>query len=92
MLIRAAMYTQGSIILDSVVAPLIEEARKTDMALANETGPAMTGPPGGETEKDRILRVLQKMHWHYGKTCKSLRISRPTLTKKMDRYGIAKKR
>jgi len=92
MLIRAAMYTQGSIILDSVVAPLIEEARKTDTALANETGPAMTGLPQGETEKDRILRVLQEMHWHYGRTCKSLGISRPTLTKKMDLYGILRKR
>jgi len=92
MLIRAAMYTQGSIILDSVVAPLIEEARKTDTALANEKGPAMAGLPGGETEKDRILRVLQEMQWHYGNTCKSLGISRPTLTKKMSQYGIAKKR
>jgi len=92
-LIRAAMYTQGSIILDSVVAPLIEEARKTDAALANEKGLTMTGEPRkGETEKDRILRVLQEMHWHYGNACKSLGVSRPTLTKKMEQYGILRKR
>jgi len=92
MLIRAAMYTQGSINLDSVVAPLIEEARKTDAALANEKGPSMTRLSGGETEKDRILRVLGEMQWHYGNTCKSLGVSRPTLTKKMDQYGILRKR
>ncbi len=90
-LTRAAMYTQGRIILDSVAAPLIEKARKTDTFPADEKDATGKGRAPAETEKDRISRVLQETHWHYGNACRSLGISRPTLSKKMEQYGIGKK-
>ncbi len=88
-LTRAAMYTQGDIILDSSVAPLIEEAERTNAPVpVNESG-----TPGRRTasEKDLILQALEKNRWHYGNVCKALGMSRPTLNKKMEQYGIPRK-
>jgi len=89
-LTRAAIYTQGSIILDTTIAPLIEKEERPE-TWGKETGEAGKGTVLAETEKDRILRVLEENHWHYGRACKSLGISRPTLSKKMRQYGIPSK-
>ncbi|MHB8110802.1 MAG: sigma-54-dependent transcriptional regulator [Syntrophorhabdaceae bacterium] len=89
-LTRAAMYTQGKIILDSVIAPLIKEAHKTDMTLNGMARPTKANSIP-ESEKQKILKALETTHWHYGKTCSILGLSRPTLNRKMERYGIPKK-
>jgi len=89
-LTRAAIYTQGGIILDTTIAPLIEKEQKPETQ-GEEKGETGKGPAPAETEKDRILRVLQENRWHYGRACKSLGISRPTLSKKMEQYGIPSK-
>jgi two-component system, NtrC family, response regulator AtoC len=88
-LTRASMYTQGNIILDFSIAPLIEEAKRTNTpAPVNETAAV-----GGRvvSEKDLILQTLEKNRWHYGNACKALGMSRPTLSKKMEQYGIPRK-
>ena len=41
-----------------------------------------------EIEKDAIVKVLQLNHGHLAKTSKELGISRPTLNKKIKKYGI----
>lgn len=89
LLTRAAMYTQGSILLDAAVSPLLEkgEIRSTGEGGSNHRKAA----DAGETERDRIIRVLSDVHWHYGNACKALGVSRPTLNKKLREYGISPK-
>jgi two-component system response regulator AtoC len=87
-LTKAAILTKGDIILYPALAPLLL------------TGNAATGKGQGErdpkeelfeTERDRIIRILNDVRWHYGHACKALGISRPTLNKKMKDYRIEPK-
>ncbi len=88
-LTRAAMYTRGRVILDTVVAPLLEKGDGPVPERGDrETGADRFSP---ETEKEKIVRILQDTQWHYGNACRSLGISRPTLNKKMNLYGISPK-
>ncbi len=88
-LTRAAMYTQGTVILDSIITPLIEEAKMSEVSITGKESTLRNGPV--ISERDRVLKALEEHHWHYGKACKALGMSRPTLNKKMDQYGIPKK-
>lgn len=88
-LTRAAMYTQGNIILDSVITPLIEEAQKIDINLKSKN--EVSGGAMPVSEKEKIIKALEQSHWHYGKACQCLGLSRPTLNKKMEQYNIPKK-
>lgn len=90
-LTRAAMYTQGEVILDAVIAPLIDKAENLSVPGEVQSG-TDEGAYAGETEKDAIIRALRETRWHYGNACKLLRISRPTLNKKMGQYGIPLKK
>jgi len=42
-----------------------------------------------QAERILILRALEASHGHKGKTCEMLGISRPTLERKLQRYGVA---
>ena len=80
-LTKAALVTQGDVILEEDIASLLsaqEETPKGSAAMSLE-----------EVEREHILKVLQYAGWHYGKTCKLLGISRPTLRQKMKKYGIS---
>jgi two-component system, NtrC family, response regulator AtoC len=44
-----------------------------------------------EIEKDYIVNVLNAVDWHFGKTCRILGISRPTLRAKLKKYEISEK-
>ena len=86
-LTKAALKTKGDIIAADEVTSLLPGAdRKTGWE--SESDPAEVP----QTEKDLIFRVLNDAHWHYGRACESLGISRPTLTKKMKNYKIPSKR
>ena len=79
LLTRAVIHTQGNTILDDVVAALL--CRKE-------------APDSGDqrkADKAQILDVLQSTKWHYGNACKILRISYPTLKKRIREYGILPK-
>ncbi|MCK5916794.1 MAG: sigma-54-dependent Fis family transcriptional regulator [Cocleimonas sp.] len=41
-----------------------------------------------EIEKLHVIRVLQQTHWHKGKTCEILGVSRPRLRRMMANYAI----
>jgi two-component system, NtrC family, response regulator AtoC len=84
-LTRAAMYTQGGIILDQVIAPLIGGAEERSES-RKEPAPKDVNSHG--TEKERLLAVLQEVRWHYGDACRVLGISRPTLSKRLKICGI----
>ena len=91
-LTRAAMYTQGEIMIDTTITPLLENrGRQAAMPVRKEGRVNKKGIDSDETEKDRIIRVLQEAQWHYANTCKVLGISRPTLNKKLKKYGIPPK-
>lgn len=83
-LTKAALLTKGDVIPDDVVASLLS---RTKERRENQD----VGPEEPKTEKERILRVLNDVRWHYGRACERLGISRPTLTKKMKDYGISPK-
>ena len=85
-LTRAAMYTQGDMILDSEIRALLDKADGKALRDEGEPHRNHTEPP--ETERERIIKVLDEVHWHYGNACKALRISRPTLNKKLKEHGI----
>jgi len=42
-----------------------------------------------EVEREHIVRVWALARGHKGKTCQMLGISRPTLERKLKKYGIA---
>lgn len=89
-LTRAAMYSQGEAILDSAIAVLIDNREATGTP-GEMTGMETKAPAPNRTERDIILGALEESRWHYGRTCKSLGISRPTLKKKMERCNIPSK-
>lgn len=81
-LTRAAINTHGELILDESLSLLVDKAdfkEKEDIFIM---------PSLQEVEKEHIKRVLEHTHWHLGKTCDFLCISRPTLRQKMKEYGI----
>jgi two-component system, NtrC family, response regulator AtoC len=84
-LTRAALDTQGELILEETIASLIGSAP----ARGGEAAPAFRGPSLQEVEKEYILKVLSDTRWHFGKACTLLGVSRPTLRAKLKVYGIS---
>jgi len=86
MLIHAAIHTQGEIILEELIRPLFGERyfhhQKQMEAIPKE-------PNLKYLEKEYIARVLNQTHWHLGKTCQLLGISRPTLRNKLKIYDLS---
>src|SRR5437868_6851774 len=84
-LTRAAVLSQGDMLLQ-------EHLVEPGMSTRAETAPA---PANGriatldEVERDHIVRVWALTRGHKGKTCQMLGISRPTLERKLKKYGIA---
>jgi len=84
-LTRAAISTQGEVILDEFITPLLgkNESKEIDK---KDTFNVLSLQ---EVEKEHVLRVLNHTRWHLGKTCELLGISRPTLRQKLKEYGIS---
>ncbi|OPY67694.1 MAG: Transcriptional regulatory protein ZraR [Syntrophorhabdaceae bacterium PtaU1.Bin034] len=80
--------TRGNIILDDLVCHLIGDGEPDGHDSVE--GGAEPSPTFrlDNVEKEHILRILDKTHWHYGKACDLLGISRPTLRQKLQKYGI----
>jgi len=84
-LTRTAIVTPGEVILDESLSLLVHKSE----TLEKEKADILTMPSLQEVEKEHIMRVLEYTHWHLGKACDLLCISRPTLRQKMKEYGIA---
>ena len=85
-LTHAAINTQGEIVLEELIIPLLGNK------LSNHRNPKdMTNrePNLKDIEKEYILGVLNQTHWHLGKACELLGISRPTLRHKLRAYEIS---
>jgi two-component system response regulator AtoC len=81
--IRTAIETPGEVILKENITPLLG---KKEIIKGSDGFPTLNLK---EMEKEYILKVLNFTHWHYGKTCKLLGISRPTLRQKLKKYGVS---
>jgi two-component system response regulator AtoC len=86
LLIHAALHTQGEIILEEFTSPLLDQRFFNHQ---NERGLSPNEQDLKTLEKDYITRVLNQTHWHFGKTCEILGISRPTLRHKLKTYNIS---
>ena len=78
-LTRAAVLTKGDVLDLSDFRP--ESA-------APHAAPETEWPPLKEIERRYIIRVLAYTGNNYGETCEILGITRPTLRKKMEDYGL----
>jgi two-component system, NtrC family, response regulator AtoC len=92
-LTRAVVLSPGEVLLSDNL-PSLTESDGTGV----EPPPSLPfGLDGGHTsfptleqaERILILRALEASHGHKGKTCEMLGISRPTLERKLQRYGVA---
>lgn len=83
-LLSAAVMTQGDIIPEYVIIPLL--TRATD----KQPGAVPHGSLQ-EVEKEHISKVLNHTGWHVTKTAQILGISRPTLRAKIRQYKIEPK-
>ena len=86
-LTRAAVLSQGDLLL---------EEHLIDQPPAAGPEPTPLPPAGGdgrvptldEVERDHIVRVWALTKGHKGRTCQMLGISRPTLERKLKKYGL----
>jgi two-component system response regulator AtoC len=91
-LTRAVVLSPGEVLLSDNL-PSLTESDGTGV----EPPPSLPfGLDGGhsafptleQAERILILRALEASHGHKGKTCEMLGISRPTLERKLQRYGV----
>lgn len=90
---RAVLLSQKGVLHPSHLGlPMPEEiADSPHSAPAPDSGPASDPPlEGAGPEQDRILAALWKNGGNQSATAKQLGISRRTLLKKLDKYGIAR--
>ena len=87
-LTRAAVLSQGDMLLEE---HLLEQKPSSRPPEAPPTPPPPAGdriPTLDEVERDHIVRVWTMTGGHKGKTCQLLGISRPTLERKLRKYGL----
>lgn len=85
-LTRAAIATQGEVILDDLITAPLSGKKEDNDGHKQDMSDILSLQ---EIENEHILRVLNHTHWHLGKTCELLGISRPTLRQKLKEYGIS---
>jgi len=85
-LTRAVIATQGDIVFEEFVAPLLTVPRQPagHQAAAGPTSRSLAA-----AEKEYIVAVLKETEGHLGKACRILGISRPTLRQKLREYSVA---
>ena len=85
-LTHAAINTQGEVILEELIIPLLGKKLPNHR---NSTAMPNREQSLNEIEKEYIIGVLNQTHWHLGKACEILGISRPTLRHKLKAYEIS---
>jgi two-component system response regulator AtoC len=85
-LTHVAINTQGEVILEEAIAPLLGQKAHLHQNLKDLPNRNQSLK---DIEKEHILEVLNHTHWHLGKACELLGISRPTLRHKLKVYEIS---
>ena len=83
-LTRAAINTQGDVIFEEFVTPLLTKTEES----AEPAPGAGAARSLAAVERQHIIQVLNDTEGHLGKTCEVLGISRPTLRQKLKEYSI----
>ncbi len=78
-------------VLDSRGAVLLTETVQAALSSHPHRPASKPLPPLGEMERERILGALTATGWNLSATARALDISRPTLRKRMSRYGLPAK-
>jgi two-component system response regulator AtoC len=85
-LTHAAIHTQGEIILEELIIPLLGNELPNHQSSKDVHNREQNLK---DIEKEYIIGVLNHTHWHLGKACELLGISRPTLRHKLKAYEIS---
>jgi two-component system response regulator AtoC len=92
-LIRAAVLSQGEVLAREAVLeppPIAQSITPPPAPLAlTSNGAPERVPTLDEVERDHIARVFALTKGHKGRTCELLGISRPTLERKLRKYGLS---
>ncbi len=86
-LTHVAINTRGEVLLEELIAPLL--GKKSASSCQNPKDFLSIEHSLQDLEKQYILGILDRTHWHLGKTCELLGISRPTLRHKLKTYGLS---
>ena len=83
-LLKAAMESRGAV--------LLAEAVEESLALSSPAPPPSRGLSTlEEVEQRHILFALNQTNWNISATARALGVSRPTLRKRMERYGFTQR-
>ncbi len=85
-LTHVAINTQGEVILEEAITPMLGEKFQNHQ---NQKDVLNNKQKLKDIEKEHIIEILNRTHWHFGKTCELLGISRPTLRHKIRAYEIS---
>jgi two-component system, NtrC family, response regulator AtoC len=85
---RAVVHATGDVLLAETLPPL--DSRPTPVP--PPTADPAHFPTLDELERVHILKALELARGHKGRTCELLGISRPTLERKLQKYGVAETR
>jgi two-component system response regulator AtoC len=93
LLTRAAVLSQGDVLLEEHLAEAAPRAAVDSNGAplsraAEQRLPAARLASLEEMEREHIARVYQHARGHKGETCRILGISRPTLERKLRKYGL----
>jgi two-component system response regulator AtoC len=88
LLTRAAVLSQGDLLLEEHLVQNGEQASRAPKATAAPVATERV-PTLDELEKAHIERVFSMTKGHKGRACQILGISRPTLERKLRKYGLA---
>jgi two-component system response regulator AtoC len=84
-LTHAAINTQGDTIFEELIARLL--GKKPDSHVDPNKEMDDMEQSLKDIEKDHIIAVLNRTHWHLGQACELLGITRPTLRHKLKMYN-----
>jgi len=85
-LTHVAVNTQGEVIFEEAIAPLLGQKLHIPQ---NPKEVPNKNQSLKDIEKEHIMEVLNHTHWHLGKACGLLGISRPTLRHRLKAYEIS---
>ncbi len=85
-LTHAAIDTRGEVILGDLITPLLGQKLPSPTNSKEKPNREQTFK---DIEKEYIIGMLNRTHWHLGKTCELLGMSRPTLRHKLKAYEIS---
>lgn len=90
---RIVLLADGQHVTREALAEAIESDTPSHMSEKNQTTTVKIEiPPEGmsldDGEQKLILAVLKEMHWNKRRTCHALKISRPRLDRKIEKYNL----